>query len=101
MAITLQGKYQELLTPPDFIGHEFGSNMFTFAYAAPTEIGNRKSGATALIGNVSLPGPYTFAGASPTELSYLSGVTSIIQTQRIINKSQGLMQPLLISVLSS
>ena len=41
----------------------------------------KKAGTTELTANVSLSGPYTFSGASPTELSYLSGVTSDIQTQ--------------------
>ena len=46
----------------------------------------KKSGSTALIGNVSLTGLCTFLGASPTELYYLSGTISNIQ--RHLNNQQ-------------
>ena len=41
----------------------------------------KKTGSTTLTGNVTLGGVYTFSGATLTEIGYLSGVTSGIQTQ--------------------
>ena len=83
-----------------------GLNTFTFAGATRTEISYvhrvtsavqtqlnntiNKSGSTMLTGNVSLSGPYTFSGASPFELSYLSGTT--IQTQLNNKQVSGTLQ---------
>ena len=40
-----------------------------------------QQGSNTLSQNVTFSGNYTIAGATPTELSYVSGVTSALQTQ--------------------
>ena len=41
----------------------------------------KRSGTTALACDVALSGAYKFSGATPTEIGYLSGVSSALQTQ--------------------